>query len=117
MPRGARLVGRALAQCPAGLPWHRVVNATGRISLPAGSKACREQERRLRREGVAVRDGRVATAHRRRDAAGLDELLWGPGHGRGQGQGQAQGQARGKDERQPKGRRRRNNTGKGKPAR
>lgn len=79
MPRGARLVGRALAQCPAAVPWHRVVNAAGRISLPAGSAARREQERRLRREGITVRDGRVAAAHRRRGGPGLDELLWGPG--------------------------------------
>jgi methylated-DNA-protein-cysteine methyltransferase related protein len=76
-PRGARLVGRALAACPRELPWHRVVNAAGRIALPAGSAAFREQVRRLRAEGVEVRDGRVAR-DLRHDATGLDALLWGP---------------------------------------
>ncbi|MBW7931632.1 MAG: MGMT family protein [Gammaproteobacteria bacterium] len=76
LPRGARQVGRALAQCPPGLPWHRVVNAAGRISLPAGSPAFREQVARLRAEGVEVRGGRVS--RRLLDAhAGLDALLWG----------------------------------------
>ncbi len=59
LPRGARRVGRALANLPAGssLPWHRVVNATGSISLP-GSAGDR-QRRRLRDEGVLVEDGRI----------------------------------------------------------
>ena len=37
--RAARWVGRTLSQLPEGsrLPWHRVVAAGGRISLPAGS--------------------------------------------------------------------------------
>lgn len=78
-PRGARLVGRALSRAPdsLGLPWHRVVNAAGHISLPAGSPGFAEQVRRLRAEGVAVRGGCVSIA-----AAGwvpsLDELVWGP---------------------------------------
>lgn len=80
LPRGARLVGRALAECPAGIPWHRVLGASGRISLPPGSAAFREQRRRLEREGVAVAaNGRVAAAHFERGTGNLDELLWGPG--------------------------------------
>lgn len=57
--RLARFVGRVLRELPSGsrLPWHRVVGASGRISLPAGSRAAREQRRRLRREGVRF-DGR-----------------------------------------------------------
>lgn len=78
LPRGARMVGRALAECAPGLPWHRVLNAAGRISLPPSSPAYREQVRRLGREGVAVRDGKVASGYFQREAAGLDELLWGP---------------------------------------
>ncbi len=31
-PLSARAVGWALNQCPAGLPWHRVVNAAGGCS-------------------------------------------------------------------------------------
>lgn len=80
MPRRARLVGRALAACPPQLPWHRVVNATGRISLPPGSHAHAEQLRRLAAEGVELRDGRVPL-RRRWQPASLDELLWGPDAG------------------------------------
>lgn len=59
--RAARWVGRILAQLPAdtGLPWHRVVAADGRLSLPAGSPAGDEQRARLRAEGLTVRDNRV----------------------------------------------------------
>ena len=78
LPRGARMVGRALADCPASLPWHRVLNAAGRISLPPSSKSFREQARRLAREGVPVRNGRVARAYFREASGELDELLWGP---------------------------------------
>ncbi|MBC6944994.1 hypothetical protein FBQ88_11585 [Gammaproteobacteria bacterium PRO2] len=77
LPRGARQVGRALAQCPAHVPWHRVVNAAGRIALPAGSAGFREQARRLRAEGIEVRDGRVPRRLLDGDIQ-LDALLWGP---------------------------------------
>ena len=52
--RGARLVGRTLRDLPQGskLPWHRVINAQGRISLPPRSPGHREQRRRLEAEGV-----------------------------------------------------------------
>jgi len=54
-PRGARQVARALHACSdkEGLPWHRVINSRGAISLPPG-RGGREQMRRLRAEGVAV---------------------------------------------------------------
>jgi len=54
LPRRARLVGRVLAELPSGsrLPWHRVVNAAGRLSPRANGTA--EQRRRLAREGVAL---------------------------------------------------------------
>lgn len=57
LPRRARLVGRVLSELPSGskLPWHRVVNAAGRISLRGA--AAREQRRRLRSEGVRVDAG------------------------------------------------------------
>jgi methylated-DNA-protein-cysteine methyltransferase-like protein len=63
LPRGARLVGRLLAQLPVAtqLPWHRVVTASGRIALRAGGGA-RVQRDRLLAEGVTVRDGRVDLA-------------------------------------------------------
>ena len=61
MPSHARLVGRILASLPKGsrLPWHRVVNASLRISLPEGPSA-RLQRQRLQREGVAFVGRRVA---------------------------------------------------------
>ena len=78
-PRGARLVGRALSRAPdaLGLPWHRVVNAAGRISLPAGSPGFAEQVRRLRAEGVVVRGDRVSIEEVGW-APSLDELVWAP---------------------------------------
>lgn len=60
-PRAARLAGFALKNTPPGmaLPWHRVLNAQGRISFPPRSKAGREQRRRLQAEGVIFINGRV----------------------------------------------------------
>lgn len=63
LPRRARLVGRVLSSLPAGspVPWQRVVNASGGISLPASAGA--EQRRRLAAEGVELtRSGRVPMA-------------------------------------------------------
>ena len=59
--RAARWVGRTLSQLPADtrLPWHRVLGAGGRISLPVGSVSGDEQRARLRDEGVTVRNNRV----------------------------------------------------------
>ena len=52
-PRAARTVGWALNGLPAHLtgkvPWHRVINAQGRVS---NAVHLEEQMRRLRREGV-----------------------------------------------------------------
>lgn len=52
--RAARRVGRALAQLPGNtrIPWHRVINSTGRMSLPAASVAGRQQRKRLADEGI-----------------------------------------------------------------
>jgi methylated-DNA-protein-cysteine methyltransferase-like protein len=59
-PRAARAVGRFLAQSDGEHPWWRVVTATGR--LVPGHEA--EHARRLRAEGVEVRDGRIARPRR-----------------------------------------------------
>ncbi len=56
-PSQARLVGRLLGNADAALPWHRVLNAQGRSSLSGSARA--EQWRRLRAEGVVVKDNRV----------------------------------------------------------
>ncbi len=64
LPRRARLVGRVLSQLPPGspLPWHRVVDARGKISLRStelGDGAGR-QRRLLEAEGVGFRpSGRI----------------------------------------------------------
>jgi methylated-DNA-protein-cysteine methyltransferase-like protein len=62
----ARLVGYALSNLPdgTGLPWHRVINAQGRLSLErAGSPSGLTQRLRLQREGVTVdAAGRVSLA-------------------------------------------------------
>ena len=59
--RAARWVGRTLSQLPddTKLPWHRVLGAGGRISLPVGSASGDEQRARLRTEGVSVLNNRV----------------------------------------------------------
>jgi methylated-DNA-protein-cysteine methyltransferase-like protein len=76
--RAARLVGHALKVAPddLGLPWHRVVNAAGRISFPPGSPGYVEQRRRLEAEGLRFRGATVIPAGREVDE--LDALLWGP---------------------------------------
>lgn len=62
LARQARLVGYALNVLPEGsrTPWHRVVNAQGRISARSselGHEAL--QERLLKREGVRLIDGTI----------------------------------------------------------
>lgn len=58
MPGAARRVGRSLQRLPADtrIPWFRVINAGGRLSLPAGSRGHVTQRRRLEAEGVIFRD-------------------------------------------------------------
>jgi methylated-DNA-protein-cysteine methyltransferase-like protein len=54
LPRRARLVGRILHDSPLAddVPWHRVINASGRISDRPGGAT--EQLARLAAEGVEV---------------------------------------------------------------
>jgi methylated-DNA-protein-cysteine methyltransferase related protein len=52
---GPRQVGAVMARYGGGVPWHRVVNAAGRV-VP-GHEA--EALRRLRAEGTAMRGERV----------------------------------------------------------
>lgn len=60
--RRARFVGSVLAALPTGsrLPWHRVVNAAGRSSLPGA--AGERQRALLDAEGVEFEDGRASLA-------------------------------------------------------
>lgn len=77
LPGRARLVGKALRETPdeLELPWFRVLHANGTIALPRGSRGFREQSRRLRAEGVDVRDGRVPMRAFGLDHD-LDRALW-----------------------------------------
>ncbi|MCQ3831072.1 MGMT family protein [Microbulbifer elongatus] len=62
LPRAARLVGHTLRKLPGDttLPWHRVINAQGKISLPPpGSQ---RQKERLEAEGVVLISGKVDLA-------------------------------------------------------
>jgi len=59
-PRAARAVGYAMRHCPPGVPWQRVVNAQGGISLRANVDSMLTQRILLEQEGVTVRRGRIA---------------------------------------------------------
>ena len=76
LPGRARLVARVLGQNddPA-LPWHRILRSDGRIAFPAGSPGFDEQARRLRAEGVEVRNGRVRIPE---SDDSLDAAVWRP---------------------------------------
>jgi methylated-DNA-protein-cysteine methyltransferase-like protein len=62
LPGRARLVGYALHRLPANtsVPWHRVVNAAGRIALSERSGSATTQQLRLISEGVVVSAGRIS---------------------------------------------------------
>lgn len=57
---GARAVGRTLRELPpdSALPWFRVVNSQGRISLPKGPSYDRQADL-LAAEGVILINGRI----------------------------------------------------------
>jgi methylated-DNA-protein-cysteine methyltransferase related protein len=78
LPGRARLVGTVLRECAGAskLPWHRVTGAGGRIAFPKGSASAREQMRRLEREGVKSRGGRVVQKPSAASPRTLDALLW-----------------------------------------
>jgi methylated-DNA-protein-cysteine methyltransferase-like protein len=73
LPRRARLVGHALRVLPADspVPWHRVVNAQGKIS-PRGDLLGHEelQAHLLRREGVRLEGSALSLERYRWDTAG-----------------------------------------------
>jgi methylated-DNA-protein-cysteine methyltransferase-like protein len=79
LPRHARLVGHSLRRLPNNrkIPWHRVINAQGRISFPRGSAPYVLQRRRLEQEGVHMVGGRVNLKQFGWRLT-LDELLWQP---------------------------------------
>ena len=64
--RGARIVGGAMAACPSNVPWHRVINAQGKVSLRKGGGGV-EQRTRLEDEGVEFDE---------KDRVDLKRYLW-----------------------------------------
>src|SRR5207244_6639147 len=71
--RSARAVGGAIARCPDDVPWHRVVNAQGRISRRRQTSGMLTQRIRLEQEGVKLRGGRVPlTKYRDRKSTRLN---------------------------------------------
>ena len=68
LPRQARLVGYAMHALPADsdVPWHRVVNAAGKISIRGDGLGHDElQAQLLGREGVRFVDGAIPLARYR----------------------------------------------------
>jgi methylated-DNA-protein-cysteine methyltransferase related protein len=69
IPRQPRRIGYALSALPSDsrVPWHRVINAKGEISLRSKTGSEPIQMRLLRQEGIAFdRHGRIA----------LDRFQW-----------------------------------------
>jgi methylated-DNA-protein-cysteine methyltransferase-like protein len=61
LPGQARRVGQILKRLPheSDIPWHRVINAKGQISLPESGGAKALQQRRLACEGVVFERARI----------------------------------------------------------
>lgn len=78
-PGRARMVGMALGRAPRSrkLPWHRVVNAQGKISFPVDSTKYETQRRLLESEGVEFVDDTIDLDAYSPQRA-MDRLLWGP---------------------------------------
>lgn len=58
-PGAARTVGWAMHGCPDNVPWHRVINARGEISLRP-TAGYHEQRARLKAEGIKFdRKGKI----------------------------------------------------------
>lgn len=64
-PQGSRGVGWILHSCSTRhqLPWHRVLNAQGKISFEAGTHNFRQQKKRLEKEGIEfISTGKLSLA-------------------------------------------------------
>ena len=56
---GARWVGGAMAACPEDVPWQRVINAQGKISLRPGEGSSRQRELLLEEGILFEKNGRI----------------------------------------------------------
>ena len=70
LPGYARVVGQTLSKLPSDtqLPWHRVISATGKISVLEDSESFLEQKKRLLNEGITFTKTRIS----------LKEYQWQP---------------------------------------
>ena len=61
LPNRARAVGRYLAELPEGsrIPWHRVINAQGKISFAVGTERFLSQKEKLQGEQINFSNNRV----------------------------------------------------------
>ncbi len=78
MSRAARRVSQAMRRAPRSmkLPWHRVINAQGKISFPQDSTGYQRQKELLQQEGVVFLNGKIDLQRFGYQGA-LDQLLWG----------------------------------------
>ena len=78
MSRSARRVSLAMRRAPRSmkLPWHRVINAQGKISFPQDSTGYQRQKELLQQEGVVFLNGKIDLQRFGYQGA-LDQLLWG----------------------------------------
>jgi methylated-DNA-protein-cysteine methyltransferase-like protein len=58
-PGAARAVGQAMRRCPPTVPWHRVVNGSGRVSRRENLGSMLRQRILLEGEGVRFSRDRV----------------------------------------------------------
>lgn len=74
----ARHVSQALRLAPRKLklPWHRVINAQGKIAIPEDSAGYRRQKELLEHEGVVFLDGKIDLVRYGYQGV-VDKLLWG----------------------------------------
>jgi len=70
-PQGAREVGWAMSSLHGkhNVPWHRVVNAQGRVSIKGSPLAAAEQRARLEAEGIVFDEN---------DKLDMEKHLWNP---------------------------------------
>lgn len=63
---GARWVGGAMASCPEDVPWHRVINAQGKISVRRGGGHIKQRQ--------LLEDEDIVFDHRER--VDLKQFVW-----------------------------------------
>jgi len=77
LPGYARYVGYVLRHLPPGtkLPWHRVVNAQGKLSFPRDSAHYQLQKERLEAEGVVFVNGKFSLRQYKWNHADIAEKI------------------------------------------